>query len=159
MIIEPWHSNILSADDSQNMFLILAGGKSEMNVACCNSHKDLEPHKNFRGGSANKKGDIVMLRPLGANVVVKADAVEEKTKSGIFIPDTASKEKPMQGTVLAVGNGAIVDGKRIPIDVKVGDSVVFAKYCGTQIKLNGEELLILAERDILAVVEPDKKKK
>ena len=128
---------------------------------CCllNSHKDLDPRYNISCGSANKKGDIVMLRPLGANVVVKADAVEEKTKSGIFIPDTASKEKPMQGTVLAVGNGAIVDGKRIPIDVKVGDSVVFAKYCGTQIKLNGEELLILAERDILAVVEPDKKKK
>ena len=98
-----------------------------------------------------------MLRPLGANVVVKADAVEEKTKSGIFIPDTASKEKPMQGVVLAVGNGAIVDGKRVPVDVKVGDSVVFAKYCGTQVKFNGEELLILAERDILAVVEPDKK--
>ena len=95
-----------------------------------------------------------MLRPLGANVVVKADAVEEKTKSGIF-----TKEKPMQGTVLAVGNGAIVDGKRIPVDVKVGDSVVFAKYCGTQVKYNGEELLILAERDILAVVEPDTKKK
>ena len=81
-----------------------------------------------------KKGDIVMLRPLGANVVVRADAVEEKTKSGIFIPDTASKENPMQGTVLAVGNGAIVDGKRIPIDLKVGDSIVFAKYCGTQVK-------------------------
>ena len=110
-------------------------------------------------GFTNKKGDIVMLRPLVANVVVKADAVEEKTKSGIFIPDTASKEKPMQGTVLAVGNGAIVDGKRIPIDLKVGDSIVFAKYCGTQVKYNGEELLILAERDILAVVEPDKKKK
>ena len=84
-------------------------------------------------GFTNKKGDIVMLRPLGANVVVKADAVEEKTKSGIF--------------------------KRVPVDVKVGDSVVFAKYCGTQVKYNGEELLILAERDILAVVEPDKKKK
>ncbi|HBX75423.1 MAG: co-chaperone GroES [Acidaminococcaceae bacterium] len=100
-----------------------------------------------------------MLRPLGANVVVKADAVEEKTKSGIFIPDTASKEKPMQGVVLAVGNGAIVEGKRFPVDVKVGDSVIFAKYCGTQIKYEGEELLILAERDILAVVEPDTKKK
>ena len=120
------------------------------------SHRDLGPRKNKAGGPANKKGDIVMLRPLGANVVVKADAVEEKTKSGIF---TASKEKPMQGTVLAVGNGAIVDGKRIPIDLKVGDSIVFAKYCGTQVKYNGEELLILAERDILAVVEPDKKKK
>ena len=108
------------------------------------SHRDLGPRKNKAGGPANKKGDIV---------------VEEKTKSGIFIPDTASKEKPMQGTVLAVGNGAIVDGKRVPVDVKVGDSVVFAKYCGTQVKYNGEELLILAERDILAVVEPDTKKK
>ena len=128
---------------------------------CCllNSHKDLELQKNISCGSANKKGDIVMLRPLGANVVVKADAVEEKTKSGIFIPDTASKEKPMQGTVLAVGNGAIVDGKRVPIDLKVGDSIVFAKYCGTTVKYEGEELLILAERDILAVVEPDTKKK
>ena len=100
-----------------------------------------------------------MLRPLGANVVVKADEVEEKTKSGIFIPDTASKEKPMQGTVRAVGGGALVEGKRVPVDVKVGDSVIFAKYCGTQIKSEGEDLLILAERDILAVVEPDKKKK
>ena len=123
------------------------------------SHRDLGPRKNKAGGPANKKGDIVMLRPLGANVVVRADAVEEKTKSGIFIPDTASKEKPMQGTVLAVGNGAIVDGKRVPIDLKVGDSIVFAKYCGTTVKYEGEELLILAERDILAVVEPDKKKK
>lgn len=103
------------------------------------------------------KGVVYMLRPLGANVVVKADEVVEKTKSGIYIPDTASKEKPMQGTVRAVGNGALVDGKRIPIDVKVGDSIVFAKYSGTQVKYEGEELLILAERDILAVVEPDKK--
>ena len=134
-------------------------GGCEKITACRNSHKDLEPRKNKADGSANKKGDIVMLRPLGANVVVKADAVEEKTKSGIFIPDTASKEKPMQGTVLAVGNGAIVDGKRVPIDLKVGDSIVFAKYCGTTVKYEGEELLILAERDILAVVEPDKKKK
>lgn len=99
-----------------------------------------------------------MLRPLGANVVVKVDEAVEKTKSGIYIPDTASKEKPMQGTVIAVGNGALVDGKRIPIDVKAGDSIVFAKYSGTQVKYEGEELLILAERDILAVVEPDKKK-
>ena len=128
-------------------------------LSAVHSHRDLGPRKNKAGGPANKKGDIVMLRPLGANVVVKADAVAAKTKCGIFIPDTASKEKPMQGTVLAVGNGAIVDGKRIPIDLKVGDSIVFAKYCGTQVKYNGEELLILAERDILAVVEPDKKKK
>ena len=72
------------------------------------SHRDLEPYKNNDGGSANKKGDIVMLRPLGANVVVKADAVEEKTKSGIFIPDTASKEKPMQGTPSLMANGFLL---------------------------------------------------
>ena len=79
-----------------------------------------------------------------------------------MLKQTQWKKRPkavFSGTVLAVGNGAIVDGKRVPVDVKVGDSVVFAKYCGTQVKYNGEELLILAERDILAVVEPDKKKK
>ncbi|MCI2098324.1 MAG: co-chaperone GroES [Succiniclasticum sp.] len=94
-----------------------------------------------------------MLRPLGANVVVEVEEVAEKTASGIYIPDTASKEKPMQGKVLAVGKGGIVDGKRVPVDVKAGDSVVFAKYSGTEVKYEGKKLLILAERDILAVVE------
>ncbi|MGI6263594.1 MAG: co-chaperone GroES [Succiniclasticum sp.] len=94
-----------------------------------------------------------MLRPLGANVVVEVEEVAEKTASGIYIPDTASKEKPMQGKVVAVGKGSLVEGKRIPVDVKVGESVVFAKYSGTEFKYEGKKYLILAERDILAVVE------
>ena len=94
-----------------------------------------------------------MLRPLGANVVVEVEEVAEKTASGIYIPDTASKEKPMQGKVLAVGKGGIVDGKRVPVDVKAGDSVVFAKYSGTEVKVEEETYLVIGERDVLAVVE------
>ena len=94
-----------------------------------------------------------MLRPLGANVVVEVEEVAEKTASGIYIPDTASKERPMQGKVLAVGKGGIVDGKRVPVDVKAGDSVVFAKYSGTEVKLDGVEYSVVRQSDILAVVE------
>ena len=94
-----------------------------------------------------------MLRPLGANVVVEVQEAVEKTASGIYIPDTASKEKPMQGKVLAVGKGSLVDGKRVPVDVKAGETVVFAKYSGTEVKYEGKKLLILNERDILAVVD------
>jgi len=94
-----------------------------------------------------------MLRPLGANVIVTVLEPEEKTKGGIIIPDTASKEKPMQGKVVAVGKGSREDGKLVPVEVKKGDEVVFAKYSGTQIKYEGKDYLILAERDILAVVE------
>ena len=94
-----------------------------------------------------------MLRPLGANVVVEVQEAVEKTASGIYIPDTASKEKPMQGKVLAVGKGSLVEGKRVPVDVKAGETVVFAKYSGTEVKYEGKKLLILNERDILAVVE------
>lgn len=94
-----------------------------------------------------------MLRPLGANVVLEVQEAVEKTASGIYIPDTASKEKPMQGKVLAVGKGSLVDGKRVPVDVKAGETVVFAKYSGTEVKYEGKKLLILNERDILAVVE------
>ena len=94
-----------------------------------------------------------MLRPLGANVVVEVQEAVEKTASGIYIPDTASKEKPMQGKVLAVGKGSLVDGKRVPVDVKAGETVVFAKYSGTEVKYDDKKLLILNERDILAVVE------
>ena len=93
------------------------------------------------------------LRPLGDRVVVKVIEQEEKTKSGIVLPDTA-KEKPQQGEVLAVGNGAVLEnGERRPLDVKKGDQVIFSKYAGTEIKLDGEEVLILSERDILAIVE------
>ena len=95
----------------------------------------------------------IKLRPLGDRVVVKVVEQEEKTKAGIVLPDTA-KEKPQQGEVLAVGPGRILDnGERVPVEVKVGDRVIFAKYAGTEVKLEGEEYLILSERDILAVIE------
>ena len=93
------------------------------------------------------------LKPLGSRVVVKALDREEVTKSGIVLPDTA-KEKPQEGKVLAVGPGdRDEDGERIPVELKVGDRVLFQKYAGTEFKLEGEELLILSEKDILAVVE------
>lgn len=92
------------------------------------------------------------VRPLGDRVVVRALEQEEKTKSGIVLPDTA-KEKPQEGLVLAVGTGVYLEnGERRPLEVKEGDRVIFSKYAGTEIKLDGEELLILSERDILAVV-------
>jgi chaperonin GroES len=92
------------------------------------------------------------LRPLADRVVIKPLGREETTKSGIVLPDT-SKEKPQRGTILAAGEGRRDDdGERIPLDVKVGDEVLFAKYAGTEFKLDDEELLILAEKDILAIV-------
>ena len=92
------------------------------------------------------------LKPLGDRVVVRPLDKEQTTKSGIVLPDTA-KEKPQQGEVLAVGPGRLEDnGERVPMDVKVGDKVLFAKYAGTEFKLEGEELLILSEKDILAIV-------
>ena len=93
------------------------------------------------------------LKPLGSRVVIKALDREEITKSGIVLPDTA-KEKPQEGKVLAVGPGdRDEDGKRIPVELKEGDRVLFQKYAGTEFKMDGEELLILAEKDILAIVE------
>ncbi len=94
------------------------------------------------------------IRPLGDRVVVKALEEEQKTKSGIVLPDTA-KEKPQQGKVLAVGKGAFVENsnERRPLDVKEGDTIIFSKYAGTEVKLEGDEVLILSERDILAIVE------
>jgi chaperonin GroES len=92
------------------------------------------------------------LRPVGDRVVVKPAAKEEVTKSGIVIPDTA-KEKPQEGTVIAVGSGRLLDnGDRAPIDVREGDRVLFAKYGGTEFKLDGEEYLVLKENDILAII-------
>ena len=90
------------------------------------------------------------LQPLGDRVLVKPIEKEEKTKSGIYLPDTA-KEKPQEGEILAVGPGKIAeDGKRIPMDLKVGDRVLYAKYGGTEIKEDDQELIILREADILA---------
>jgi chaperonin GroES len=93
------------------------------------------------------------LRPLGDKVVVQPTPGEETTKSGIVIPDTA-KERPQEGKVLAVGPGRVLDdGKREQIDLKPGDKVLYAKYAGTEFKLEGEDLLIISGKDILAVVE------
>ena len=92
------------------------------------------------------------LQPLGDRIVIKAVEQESQTKSGLYVPDTA-KEKPQEGNVLAVGPGRVTDdGKRIDMDVKVGDVVVYSKYAGTEFTEDGEELLILSERDILAKV-------
>ncbi|GHO94343.1 10 kDa chaperonin [Reticulibacter mediterranei] len=92
------------------------------------------------------------IRPVGDRVVVKPAAKEEVTKSGIVIPDTA-KEKPQEGVVIAVGSGRLLDnGERAAIDVHEGDRVLFAKYGGTEFKLEGEEYLVLKESDILAIV-------
>jgi len=92
----------------------------------------------------------VKVKPMADRVLVKPIAREEVTKGGIVLPDTA-KEKPQEGKVLAVGDGRLSeDGKRIPLDVKVGDIVIYAKYGGTEIKIDDEELIILRESDILA---------
>jgi len=93
------------------------------------------------------------LRPLGDRVVVQPSAREEMTKSGIVIPDTA-KEKPQEGTIIAAGPGRILDdGRRESMDVKAGDKVLYAKYAGTEFKIEGEDLLIVSQKDILAIVE------
>jgi chaperonin GroES len=93
------------------------------------------------------------LRPLGDRVVIQPTPREETTKSGIVLPDTA-KEKPQEGKILAVGPGRILDdGKREQVDVKEGQKVLYAKYAGTEFKVDGEELLIVSQKDILAVVE------
>ena len=93
------------------------------------------------------------IRPLQDRVIVKRLEEEEKTKGGIIIPDTA-KEKPQEGKVIAVGKGKVTeDGKLIPLDVKVGDKILFGKYSGTEIKIGSEEHLIMREEDILGIIE------
>ncbi|MCD6310679.1 MAG: co-chaperone GroES [Candidatus Eremiobacteraeota bacterium] len=92
------------------------------------------------------------LKPLGERVIVRPLPQEEVTKGGIIIPDTA-KEKPMQGEVMAVGSGKMMeDGKVLPLEVKVGDKVLYGKYSGTEVKLEGEEYLIVKESEILAII-------
>lgn len=95
--------------------------------------------------------DKPMIKPLTDRVVVRALAREEKTTSGIVLPDTA-KEKPQEGEVIAVGPGRYEDGQRVAPAVQIGDRVIFAKYAGTEIKVNNEELLIMRESDLLAVI-------
>ncbi|HAH68164.1 MAG TPA: co-chaperone GroES [Synergistaceae bacterium] len=92
------------------------------------------------------------LKPLGDRIVVKAAPHEEKTKGGLVLPETV-KEKPVEGIVVAVGEGKVLEnGKRQPMDVSVDDRIIYSKYSGTEVKLDGEEFLILSERDVLAVV-------
>ncbi len=91
------------------------------------------------------------LKPLGDRVVVKPSEGEEKTPSGIVLPDSA-QEKPQEGKIIAVGDGRVEDGKKIAPEVKVGDKVIYSKYGGTEIKNNGTDYLILRESDILAII-------
>lgn len=94
---------------------------------------------------------MTSIKPIGDRVVVKPEAAEEKTSSGLYIPDTA-KEKPQRGKVLFVGPGSVQDGKRVDMTVKTGDSVLYGKYSGTEITLDGEDVLIMRENDILGVI-------
>lgn len=92
------------------------------------------------------------LKPLYDKIIVQPTKVEDITKAGIVLPDTA-KEKPQQGKILAVGSGKIDEGQRIPLEVKVNDVIIFSKYAGDDIKVDGEELKIISESDVLAIVE------
>ena len=101
----------------------------------------------------------VNIRPLNDRIIVRRMEESEQMRGGLYIPDTA-KEKPQEGEVLAVGNGKLLEtGQRIPIDLKAGDRILFGKYAGTEIKLDGEEYLILREDDVLGVVESTAKGK
>ena len=93
-----------------------------------------------------------MIRPLGDRVVIEVAEAETKTASGIILADTA-QEKPMKGAVAAVGPGEYTDGNRVPMDVKVGDAVIYSKYAGTEVKVEGKNYLIVRQSDILAVAE------
>ena len=94
-----------------------------------------------------------MLKPLGDRVIAKSTEREEVTRGGIVLPDSA-KEKPQEGEVIAVGPGKLLDsGKTCPMDVKVGDKIIYSKYGGTEVKVNGEEYIILRQEDVLAVIE------
>ncbi len=91
------------------------------------------------------------LKPLGDRILVKRLEAENKTKGGIIIPDTA-KEKPREGKVISVGEGRLEDGKRVPLSVKVNDRVLFSSYAGTDIKVDGDEFLIMKEEDVLGII-------
>ena len=101
---------------------------------------------------ATKNAVSVNVGPLADRVVVRSLDRNEQTRGGLFIPDTA-KEKPQEGEILAVGPGRFDDGKRVPMEVKVGDKVLFGKYSGTEVTIDGEALLILRESDVLAVLD------
>jgi chaperonin GroES len=110
-------------------------------------------------GFKTREYDVASFRPLHDRVLVKRVKEEEKTRGGIIIPDTA-QEKPQEGEVVAVGPGARdEDGERIALDVKVGDRILFGKWSGTEVKIDGEELLIMKESDIMGIIEQKKAKK
>ena len=93
-----------------------------------------------------------MLKPLGDRIIIELVELEEKTASGIVLPDTA-KEKPQEGKVIAVGTGRVLEnGERVALEVSVGDSIIFSKYAGTEVKYDGNEYLIVRENDILAII-------
>ncbi len=109
--------------------------------------------KHTQEGTALATATATKLRPLGDRVVIQPTPREEMTKSGIVLPDTA-KEKPQEGTIIAAGPGRLTDeGTREPMDVKEGDKVLYAKYAGTEFKVEGDELLIVSQKDILAIVQ------
>ena len=95
---------------------------------------------------------MTTFKPLGDRVAVKPEPAEEKTAGGLYVPDTA-KEKPQRGTVVAIGAGRIENGERIEMTVKEGDAVLYGKYAGTEITLNGDDLLIMKESDLLGLIE------
>src|SRR5438067_12501621 len=118
-------------------------------AACRQISGGIELDRSQKMGGTNT---MAKLRPLGDRVVLKAVEREEMTRSGLVLPDTA-KEKPQEGEVIAVGPGKLLEsGDHVALDLKAGDRVIFSKYSGTEFKLDGEDLLILSERDILAVV-------
>jgi chaperonin GroES len=109
-------------------------------------------HKAFKNNKLQRSGGDMKIKPLADRVVIKPAAAEEKTKGGIILPDTA-KEKPVVGEVMAVGPGKVTDdGKKVLLEVKVGDKVLYGKYSGTEVTLDGEEFLIMREADIFAIV-------
>ena len=121
-------------------------------MATVTASKRVHGSKPSRRPVAKATAISTKLRPLGDRVVIHPSAREEVTKSGIVLPDTA-KEKPQEGTILAAGPGRILeDGKREAMDVKTGDKVLYAKYAGTEFKIDGDELLIVSQKDILAIV-------
>jgi chaperonin GroES len=93
----------------------------------------------------------VNLKPLSDRIILKVKEKEETTKSGIVLPESA-KEKPQEAVVIAVGSGEVIDGKKVPLDVKAGDRVIYSKYSGMEIKLDDEEYLIVKQNDILAII-------
>src|SRR3954463_12183975 len=118
-----------------------------------NPHSSI-PHRSHQGGAhtmATKSATSVKVSPLADRVVIRALEETEQMRGGLYIPDTA-KEKPQQGEIIAIGPGRFEKDKRVPMDLKVGDKVLYGKYSGTEVTLDNEQYLILREADVLAVI-------